>query len=122
MGGVHPRVRTCARAYVPLFRISETAGPIALKFGLWLETHQLGVLQKLMVGYRRTCAPLFRISGTAGRIALKLGVVRGPLAMHCTQHGGYPHERLVTVHTFKHICSLPFIHRPKGVLLVLKWQ
>ena len=30
---------TCARANVPLFRISETAGQIALKFGVWLETH-----------------------------------------------------------------------------------
>ena len=61
-----------------LFSISETAGRIALKFGLWLETHQLGILQELLVGYLqvhvRTCAPLFRISGAAGRIALKLGV------------------------------------------------
>ena len=39
MGGVHLHVRTCARADVPVFRISETAGPIALKFGVWLETH-----------------------------------------------------------------------------------
>ena len=29
--------RTCARADVPPFRISETAGQIALKFGAWLE-------------------------------------------------------------------------------------
>ena len=34
-GGVHLHVRTCA----PLFRISETAGRIALKFGIWLGTH-----------------------------------------------------------------------------------
>ena len=39
MGGVHLLVRTCARADVPLFCISETAGRIALKFGVWLETH-----------------------------------------------------------------------------------
>ena len=39
MGGVHLHVRTCARADVPPFRISETAGRIALKFGVWLETH-----------------------------------------------------------------------------------
>ena len=25
----------------------------------------------------------------------------------------------VTAHAFKHICSLPLVHRPKGVLLVL---
>ena len=80
MGGVH--LRMCTRADVPLLRISETAEPITLKFGLRLETHQLGVLQKLMVGYRCTCAPLIGVSGTSGRIALKLGVVRGPLAMH----------------------------------------
>ena len=39
MGLVHLLVRTCARADAPLFRISETAGPIALKFGVRLETH-----------------------------------------------------------------------------------
>ena len=39
MGGVHLQVRTCAHADVPLFRISETAEPIALKFGVSFETH-----------------------------------------------------------------------------------
>ena len=39
MGGVHLHVRMCARADVPLFRTSETAGPIALKFGEWIETY-----------------------------------------------------------------------------------
>ena len=39
MGGVHMHVRTCAGEDVPLFRTSETAGQIALKFGVWLETH-----------------------------------------------------------------------------------
>ena len=39
--------RTYARVDVPLFRISETAGRIALKFGMWLETHKQGFLQKL---------------------------------------------------------------------------
>ena len=39
MGVVYLHLRTCARADVPHFRISETAGGIALKFGLWLETH-----------------------------------------------------------------------------------
>ena len=39
MVGVHLHVRTCARADVPLFRISETARRIALTFGVWLETH-----------------------------------------------------------------------------------
>ena len=48
-GGAQLHVRTCS----PLFRISETAGRIALKFSMWLETHYLSVLQKLMIG---TCA------------------------------------------------------------------
>ena len=39
IGGAHKHVRTRARADVLLFRISETAGPIALKFGVWLGTH-----------------------------------------------------------------------------------
>ena len=40
MGGVHLRVRTCARADVrmcaSLLRIPGTAGRTALKFGVWL--------------------------------------------------------------------------------------
>ena len=53
IGGVHLRVRTCARvdlrftkvndgAYVhvaPFFRISGTAARIAPKLGVWLEDH-----------------------------------------------------------------------------------
>ena len=39
MGGVHLHVRTCARAAVPPFRISEMARRIALKFGVWLVAH-----------------------------------------------------------------------------------
>ena len=41
MGGVHLHMRTCERADVPPppFRISETAGRIALKIGEWLEVH-----------------------------------------------------------------------------------
>ena len=62
-------------------RISETAGRIALKFGRWLGSHQLGVLPKSLMGYDCTCArahgiPLFYISGATGRIVLKFGVVR----------------------------------------------
>ena len=34
-GGAQLHVRTCA----PLSHISETPGRIALKFGMWLETH-----------------------------------------------------------------------------------
>ena len=30
---------TCARAHMQLFRISEMAGPIVLKFGVWSRTH-----------------------------------------------------------------------------------
>ena len=72
MDGVHLHVRTCARADMPLFHISEMAGRIALKFGVWLETHQQGVLQNFMVGHSFTCAPLFRISELTGRIALEI--------------------------------------------------
>ena len=50
MGMVHLHVRTCSRADVPLFCILETAGQLALKFGVWLETHYLGVLQNSSVG------------------------------------------------------------------------
>ena len=57
MGAVHMHVHTRARADArvhtfrcPLLRISETAGRISLKFGMWLETHTSGFLQKLGVG------------------------------------------------------------------------
>ena len=39
MGGVHLHVCTFAGADVPLFRITETAERIALKFGVRVETH-----------------------------------------------------------------------------------
>ena len=39
IGGEHLRLRTCARAGVPYYRISETVRRIALKFGVWFETH-----------------------------------------------------------------------------------
>ena len=72
---------TRARADMPLFRILETAGRIALKFGVWLGTHELGVLQTSRVGYICTCARadvhLFCISEMAGPIALKVGVSLG---------------------------------------------
>ena len=50
--GVHLHVRTCA----PLFRILGTAGRIALKFGMLLETNQLHSLHKPRIGYICTCA------------------------------------------------------------------
>ena len=75
IGGEHLHVHTCRFAPFP---ISETAGRIALKFDVWLETHYLAVSQKSSVEYIRTCAradvPLFRISETVGRIALKFGM------------------------------------------------
>ena len=39
--------------------------------------------------------------------------------MRFTQNVDIRTSARVTVLTFKHICSLPLIHRPKGVLLVL---
>ena len=82
--------------------------------------------------------PLLRISGTAGRVVLKLGVLSRnhtpifttirpavrpsirPAAIYAFYTGwGCPNERTCNyAHTFKHICSLPLVHRPKGVLLV----
>ena len=79
-------MRTCA----PLFRISEAAGRIALKFGMRLVIHKINVLQKVPlvmsfteVNVQLTCRcahaqpPPFHISGTAGQIALKIGVQLG---------------------------------------------
>ena len=71
----HLHVLTCRCAPFSL-GISETAGRIALKYGLWLGTHLPWRFTKVNAGIQvqvRTCTHLFRISGTAGRIALKLG-------------------------------------------------
>ena len=41
MGGARLHVRTCISADMAVFRISETTGPMALIFGVWLKTHYL---------------------------------------------------------------------------------
>ena len=61
----------------PLFHISETAGRIALKFGMWPDTHQQ---PKMYPGARwGTCARAHPVSmyipGTAWPIGLKFSVV-----------------------------------------------
>ena len=76
---------SCTRARAHPFCISETAGRIALKFGMWFETHYLSLLQRdplpkrltegnngVNVHVRMCC-----ISGTAGQTALKIGVWLG---------------------------------------------
>ena len=114
---------SCARAYVPPFPHFGNGwtdwaeiwfvirDPLA-----WRFTKVNGGVQVRV----RTRAAVFRISGTAGRIALKRGMW---LQDHwlCTLHGmgGIRTNARVTVHTFKHICLLPIVHRPKGVLLVV---
>ena len=46
-------------------------------------------------------------------------VVRGPLSMRFKGIEEIHTSARVTVHTFKHICSLLLVHRAKGVLLVM---
>ena len=70
IGGVHLHVRTCA----PLFhkcsacRHSVTVGPIALKFGMLLETHYLQLMQQSRMGYLCTCARAHRASVSQERL------------------------------------------------------
>ena len=45
-----------------VFRISGTAGRIALKFGVWLETNQLDDLHQSGLGYICTCARTYLFS------------------------------------------------------------
>ena len=97
---------TSAHADVPPFLCLRNGLMDCGKFGLWLETHQLGILQKLMVGYRCMCVrvhlfPYLRNGWTD--LAETWCVVRGPLAMCFTQNGGICMSTYVTVHTFKHI-------------------
>ena len=44
--------------------------------------------------------------------------------MRLTQDGDVRTSALLTAQTFKHICQLPLVHRPKGVLLevLLEWS
>ena len=92
-------MRTCA----PLFRISEAAGRIDLKVGMWLETHWISVLQRDPLAKRftevngrvhvhvRTPFPCLGNSWTD--CADNWCVVRGLLAMHFTQNWSYLLER-----------------------------
>ena len=80
----------CARADVLLPRILETAGRITLKFGVWLETHYVGILEKSRVGCICTSAradvPTFPHLGNSQTDCAKIWyVVRDPLAGRFTE-------------------------------------
>ena len=79
---------TYARAHVqmcPLFRISETAGRIVLKFGMWIETDCPGLLQKARVRHGCTCTPSFSFLGNGGTDCAELRyLVKDPLARRFT--------------------------------------
>ena len=67
----------------PSFLISGTAGRIAMKFGVWLETNHLRVLLKSREGYICTCARRtpFPYLGNGGAECAKIWcVVRDPLS------------------------------------------
>ena len=86
MGGVHLHVLTCVRADVPPFTYLGNTGRIALKFGMWLESHHQGFLQKLRVGHSCTCAPLFSYLGNGWTDCAEICyVVRDPLAKRFTK-------------------------------------
>ena len=120
---------TCA----PLFHISETAGRIVLKFGMWLETHKLSVLQQLMLGiahvqlYPEGTAERvhvripFAYLGKGWTVCNEIRCVARTSAYAFNTGCEIPHYRKWYCHTFKHICSLPLVHLPKGVLLVYRW-
>ena len=63
------------------FHISKTAGRIALKFGMRLDTQQTArrftAVNDGVHVHVRTCTRPFCISGMNGRIALKFGVWLG---------------------------------------------
>ena len=69
--------QTCAPAFfITFFHISGTAGRIALKLGVWLETPQLCFIE-IKDGVHlhvRKCMPHFCIPETGGCIVLKFGV------------------------------------------------
>ena len=69
------------------------------------------------------CTCLFFISGTAGQTALKFGVWLGDKWL-CILHrmGDSALTQLCVTHSFKHMYSLPLVHRPKGVLLVIYYK
>ena len=83
---MHLHVRTCT----PLFQISQTAGRIAFKFGLWLGvgTHQTRALHKSEVGCICTCArtrPFVisrkRLGGLCSNFVCDFGPIRYVLYM-----------------------------------------
>ena len=85
-GWVHLHVHMCARADVPLFGISETARPIALKFGCVVRDPLAWRLKKARVWYicTCTCADLPLGNGWTDCAEI-LCVVRNPLAERFTK-------------------------------------
>ena len=91
---------------------------------MWFEIHWLGVLQKSMMGCSCTCSRAHPFSVSRGNgwtdCAETLCMASKPLAMCFSKDGGYLQERTCNGLTFKYIHPLSLVHRPKGVLLVLK--
>ena len=50
MHEVHVHVLTCARAYLPLFRLSGMATRVTIKFDAWSNAHELSVCVSLRWG------------------------------------------------------------------------
>ena len=91
ISGVHLHVRTCASLShtCSACRHSVTVRPIALKFGMHMETHSLQLMQQSRVGYLCTCARADRASVSQERfdrlcsnLVCGLGVTKYIRAFH----------------------------------------
>ena len=73
MDEIRPHMRTCARADVSLFRVSETGGLICAEIYCVVRNPLARRFTKVKGVQRhvRTCASLFRTSETDGQTALK---------------------------------------------------
>ena len=104
-GRVHLYVRMC----LSLSRISGTAGRIALKFGLCLETYWLlASFTQTKNGVHlhvRMCI-LFRILGTTGRIPLKLEWTHWNADRGATSYACYTGDECVAISADPHPFSV----------------
>ena len=106
------RARGCRRH--PILDNSMTAGPIAFKFGVRLETIQLLFLyvRDGMHLHMRTCTPLFHISRTAWSIVLKIVVWLGTHSVSLTEPDVGPVCTCVRAHPFRTMVpSRSLVHR-----------
>ena len=116
-------VRTCARAVVPRFPYLGNGLTDCAEIWFLVRDQLAWRFTKVNGGVRvHVRNPFSYLGNDWTDCAETQCVIRGPLAVRVTQNGDIRTSARVTVHTFKPICSLPRVHRPKGALLISRFR